>query len=196
MKRLILAIIILTAIASAEGQKNYALLVIDVQNFYFPGGRSELVEPEKAAEKAAIAISEARQTGNPVIFIQHKSASGMEINDLVKPVPGEKIFIKEEVNSFLGTGLKEYLDGLPADTLVICGMQTQMCVEAAVRAAHDFGFGVILLHDACATRNLKFGEREVSAADVHASTLATLKSYGTVLSVSEWIEKVQGNAIR
>ncbi len=196
MKRLILAIIILTAIASAEGQKNYALLVIDVQNFYFPGGRSELVEPEKAAEKAAIAISDARQTGNPVIFIQHKSASGMEINDLVKPMPGEKIFIKEEVNSFLGTGLKEYLDGLPADTLVICGMQTQMCVEAAIRAAHDFGFGVILLHDACATRNLKFGDREVAAADVHASTLATLKSYGTVLSVSEWIEKVQGNGIR
>ena len=196
MKRIILAIIILTAIASAEGQKNYALLVIDVQNFYFPGGRSELVEPEKAAEKAAIAISEARQTGNPVIFIQHKSASGMDINDLVKPVPGEKIFIKEEVNSFLGTGLKEYLDGLPADTIVICGMQTQMCVEAAVRAAHDFGFGVILLHDACATRNLKFGDREVAAADVHASTLATLKSYGTVLSVSEWIEKVQGNGIR
>lgn len=196
MKRLILAIIILTAIASAEGQKNYALLVIDVQNFYFPGGRSELVEPEKAAEKAAIAISDARQTGNPVIFIQHKSASGMEINDLVKPMPGEKIFIKEEVNSFLGTGLKEYLDGLPADTIVICGMQTQMCVEAAVRAAHDFGFGVILLHDACATRNLKFGDREVAAADVHASTLATLKSYGTVLSVSEWIEKVQGNGIR
>jgi len=178
MKRIILAIIILTAIASAEGQKNYALLVIDVQNFYFPGGRSELVEPEKSAEKAAIAISEARQTGNPVIFIQHKSASGMEINDLVKPMPGEKIFIKEEVNSFLG------------------GMQTQMCVEAAVRAAHDFGFGVILLHDACATRNLKFGDREVAAADVHASTLATLKSYGTVLSVSEWIEKVQGNGIR
>lgn len=196
MKRIILAIIILTAIASAEGQKNYALLVIDVQNFYFPGGRSELVEPEKAAEKAAIAISDARQTGNPVIFIQHKSASGMEINDLVKPMPGEKIFIKEEVNSFLGTGLKEYLDGLPADTIVICGMQTQMCVEAAVRAAHDFGFGVILLHDACATRNLKFGDREVAAADVHASTLATLKSYGTVLSVSEWIEKVQGNGIR
>ena len=188
MKRLILAIIILTAIASAEGQKNYALLVIDVQNFYFPGGRSELVEPEKAAEKASIAISEARQTGNPVIFIQHKSASGMEINDLVKPMPGEKIFIKEEVNSFLGTGLKEYLDGLPADTIVICGMQTQMCVEAAVRAAHDYGYSVILLHDACATRNLKFGDREVAAADVHASTLATLKSYGTVISVAEWIE--------
>ena len=68
-------------------------------------------------------------------------------------------------------------------------MQTQMCVEAAVRAAHDFGYQVILLHDACATRNLKFGDREVSAADVHASTLATLKSYAEVLSVEEWIQK-------
>lgn len=184
------------AIQVATGQKNYALLVIDVQDFYFPGGRSELVEPEKAAEKAAVAIREARETGNPVIFIQHKSASGMEINDIVKPAAGEKIFIKEEVNSFLGTGLKEYIDGLQVDTLVICGMQTQMCVEAAVRAAHDFGYNVLLLHDACATRNLKFGDREVAAADVHASTLATLKSYGTVVSVAEWTEKDQGKRNR
>ena len=196
MKSFILSIVFLAAFQYAAAQKEYALLVIDVQDFYFPGGRSELVEPEKAAEKAAVAIREAREAGNPVIFIQHKSASGMEINKLITPRPGEQIFVKEEVNSFMGTGLKEYLDSLQVDTLVICGMQTQMCVEAAVRAAHDFGFGVILLHDACATRNLKFGDREVAAADVHASTLATLKSYGTVLSVSEWIEKVQGNGIR
>lgn len=189
MKRLTIAFILFFAIAIAEGQKNYALLVIDVQNFYFPGGRSELVEPEKAAEMAALAIREARETGNPVIFIQHRSSSGMEINELVAPRPEEKIFVKEEVNSFLGTGLRDYIDGLSTDTLVICGMQTHMCVEAAVRAAHDFGYGVILLHDACATRNLKFGDREVAAADVHASTLATLRSYATVISVAEWIEK-------
>ncbi len=189
MKSFILSIVLLAAFQYAAAQKEYALLVIDVQNFYFPGGRSELVEPEKAAEKAAEAIREAREKGNHVIFIQHKSASGMEINEIVKPAAGEKIFVKEEVNSFLGTGLKEYIDGLAIDTLVICGMQTQMCVEAAVRAAHDYGYGVILLRDACATRNLRFGDREVSAADVHASTLATLKSYGTVLSVAEWIKK-------
>jgi nicotinamidase-related amidase len=189
MKSFILSIVLIASFQLAAAQKEYALLVIDVQNFYFPGGRSELVEPEKAAEYAALAIREARRSGNPVIFIQHKSASGMEIHELVAPQPGEKIFVKEEVNSFLGTGLKEYIDGLSVDTLVICGMQTQMCVEAAVRAAHDFGYSVILLHDACATRNLKFGDREVAAADVHASTLATLKSYGTVLSVAEWIQK-------
>ncbi len=49
-----------------------------------------------------------------------------------------------------------------------------------------YGYHVILLHDACATRNLKFGDREVIAADVHASTLATLKSYAQVISVEEW----------
>jgi nicotinamidase-related amidase len=186
MKRLIIALIMFSAIALAEGQKTYALLVIDIQDFYFPGGRSELVEPEKAAEKAVIAIRAARETGNPVIYIQHKSSAGMEINDIVKPAPGEKIFVKEEVNSFLGTGLKAYIDDLAVDSLVICGMQTQMCVEAAVRAAHDYGYVVVLLHDACATRNLKFGDREVSAADVHASTLAAMKSYAAVLSVAEW----------
>jgi nicotinamidase-related amidase len=189
MKSFILSLILCATFHYASAQKEYALLVIDVQNFYFPGGRSELVEPEKAAEKAGEAIRETRKTGNPVIFIQHKSASGMEINDIVKPAAGEKIFVKEEVNSFLGTGLKGYIDSLGIDTLIICGMQTQMCVEAAVRAAHDYGYGVILLHDACATRNLKFGDHEVAAADVHASTLATLKSYGTVLSVAEGIEK-------
>ena len=186
MKRIFLTLILISAIFNVVAQKNYALLVIDIQNFYFPGGRSELVEPGKAAEMAALAIDRAREMDKPVIFIQHKAASGMEINELVEPLPGEKIFVKEEVNSFLGTGLKEHIDSLEIDTLVICGMQTQMCVEAAARAAHDYGYHVILLHDACATRNLKFGDREISAADVHASTLATLKSYAQVISVEEW----------
>ena len=189
MKKIILSLALISAVNVMEAQKSHALLVIDIQNFYFPGGRSELVEPVQAAEKAAVAIAHARAENNPVIYIQHKSAAGMEINDLVKPAPGDAIFVKEEVNSFLGTGLAEHIKGLGSDTLVICGMQTQMCVEAAVRAASDLGWYVFLLHDACASRNLKFGDREVTAADVHASTLAAMKSYATVLSVEEWIKR-------
>ena len=188
MKKIILSLALISAVIVMEAQKSYALLVIDIQNFYFPGGRSELVEPVQAAEKAAVAIAHARAESNPVIYIQHKSTAGMEINALVKPAPGEAIFVKEEVNSFLGTGLAEHIKGLGVDTLVICGMQTQMCVEAAVRAAHDLGYSVVLLHDACASRNLKFGDREVTAADVHASTLAAMKSYAEVISVEDWIK--------
>ena len=113
----------------------------------------------------------------------------MEISDIVKPLPGETIFIKKEVNSFYGTGLLEHLKKLKVDTLVICGMQTHMCVEAAVRAAHDYEFKVILVHDACATRNLSFGGREVAAADVQTAVLAGMKSYGTIVCTEEWINK-------
>jgi nicotinamidase-related amidase len=189
MKRLFLFLVILSFVLLAEAQKQYALLIIDIQDFYFPGGRSELVEPASAAQKAAEAIDHARAAGTPVIYVQHKSAAGMEINNLVKPLPGEQIFVKEEVNSFLNTGLTEHVKALGVDTLVICGMQTHMCVEAAVRAAHDMGYAVVLLHDACATRNLRFGDREVAAADVHASTLATLRSYAEVVSVEEWLKR-------
>jgi len=189
MKRLLLFLVLLSFVLAAEAQKQYALLIIDIQDFYFPGGRSELVEPVSAAHKAAEAIGHARAAGTPVIYVQHKSAAGMEINNLVRPLSGEQIFVKEEVNSFLNTGLAEHVKALGVDTLVICGMQTHMCVEAAVRAAHDMGCAVVLLHDACATRNLRFGDREVAAADVHASTLATLRSYAEVVSVEEWLKR-------
>ena len=60
MKKIILSLALISAVIVMEAQKSYALLVIDIQNFYFPGGRSELVEPGQAAEKAAIAIAHAR----------------------------------------------------------------------------------------------------------------------------------------
>jgi nicotinamidase-related amidase len=189
MKRIILIVMALLVALPVIPQKKSALLVIDIQRFYFPGGSLPLVEPEKAAENALKAINKCRAENIPVIFIQHNSSAGMEISDIVKPVEGEAIFTKDEANSFLGTGLYDHLKKMDIDTLVICGMQTHMCVEAAVRAAHDFGFSVTLLHDACATRDLKFGDRVVSAADVHSSTLAAMKSYAGVVSTEEWIGK-------
>lgn len=175
--------------APVFAQQKYAVLVIDIQNFYFPGGSVPLVEPEKAAANAYRLIEKSRAEKNPVIFIQHNSSSGMEINDIVKPGEGEVIFTKNEPNSFVGTGLYDHLKKLEIDTLVICGMQTHMCVEAATRAAYDFGFKVILIHDACTTRNLSFGGREVVAADVHAAVLAAMKRYATVISTDEWLKQ-------
>ena len=188
IKNIVAALMLFVAVP-VHAQHKEALLIIDIQKFYFPGGSLPLVEPEKAAANAYTLIEKCRSENIPVIFIQHNSSSGMEISDIVKPEEGEVIFIKNEANSFLGTGLYDHLRKLGIDTLVICGMQTHMCVEAAVRAAHDYGFKVVLVHDACATRNLNFGDREVAAADVHASTLAAMKSYATVVSTEEWTGK-------
>jgi nicotinamidase-related amidase len=168
-----------------------ALVMIDIQDFYFPGGRSELVEPEKAAINAAKLLSEFRRQGRLIIHVRHNSESGGNINELVKPQSGEKIISKNAVNSFVGTDLLDYLKTNKIDSLVICGMQTHMCVEAVTRAASDLGFKCILIHDACATKDLKFEDKVIRAEDVHYSTLSTLKSYATIESTAEFLGKKQ-----
>ncbi len=183
------AIILLTILPSFAQQIKTALLLIDIQDFYFPGGRSELVEPVKAAENAAKLLAEFRKEGMLVVHVRHNSEPGGEINKLVQPVAAEKIVSKSAVNCFLGTDLLEFLRSEKVDSLVICGMQTHMCVDAATRAAADFGFKCILIGDACAAKDVKYGDRVVKAVDVHYSTLGTLKNYAKVESTVEFLNK-------
>ena len=189
MKKLLLsAVIIILAVLSLSAQTRHkALLVIDIQDFYFPGGKSALVEPEKAAANAALLLADFRKKGLLVIHVRHNSEPGGKINDIVKPLPDEQIISKDAVNSFVGTDLLDFLKTNKTDSLVICGMQTHMCVEAATRAASDYGFKCILVHDACATKDLKFGDKTIKAEDVHYSTLSTLKNYAVVESTSEYL---------
>jgi len=190
MKKLLIlfTLFISSVILTVKGQTT-ALLIIDIQDFYFPGGRSALVEPEKAAINAAKLLDFFRKENFPVIHVRHNAETGGKINEIVKPLPEEKVFSKDEVNCFSGTGLNDYLKTLNTDTLVICGMQTHMCVEAAVRAGTDLGYKTILVHDACATKDLRFGDNVIKAADVHFSTLATLRSYAKVVSVAEFLKE-------
>ena len=171
-----------------DGQKS-ALLLIDIQDFYFPGGKSALVEPEAAARNAALLLEKFRKENKLVVHVRHNSEPGGKINDAVKPQAGEKIITKNEVSVFKGTDLPDFLLMNSIDTLIICGMQTHMCVEAATRAASDLGYSCILVHDACATKDLRFGDKLIKASDVHFSTLATLRSYARVVSTAEYLKK-------
>jgi nicotinamidase-related amidase len=185
---LIIALTLLTHHISAQ-TGNKALLIIDIQDFYFPGGKSALVEPEKAAANAALLLNSFRKENLLVIHVRHNSESGGKINDLVKPLSTEKIISKDAVNCFINTDLLDFLKTNKTDTLVICGMQTHMCVEAATRAASDLGFHCILISDACATKDLKFGERVIRSEDVHYSTLSTLRNYSLIKTTAEYLKK-------
>ena len=185
---IILSIISLMGKTQSIDSLKTALLIVDVQYFYFSGGKSELVEPQAAADNAAKLLAYFRQKGWPVVHVKHQSTHQSDIHETVKPVDGEKIFTKKEVSSFNGTGLDEYLKSIGVKNLVICGMQTHMCVEAAVRAGYDLGYNVTLVHDACATKNLKWGDEVVPAKMVHLATLVTLKSYGRVISTQEFLK--------
>jgi len=173
-----------------ENQKKTALLVIDVQDFYFPGGDMELKNPEIAAANTVRLIDRSRESRIEVIFIKHKYEPGGNIYKTIVPTKFERVYTKTKINSFIGTDLRAYLEERDIGSLVICGMQTHMCVEAATRAAVDLGYTCTVVHDACATRDLSFGDKIVSAEDVHLSTLSTLKSYAKVVSTDEFLESV------
>jgi len=177
-------------VMAQENQKKRALLVIDVQEFYFPGGDMELKDPEAAAANMVKLINHARESKTEVIFIKHKYEPGGNIHPSIIPMKFERVYTKTKINSFIGTELKDYLEERDIGSLVICGMQTHMCVEAATRAAADLGYGCTVVHDACATRDLVFGDKTVRAEDVHAATLSTLKSYARVVSTDEYIESL------
>ncbi len=162
-----------------------ALLLIDIQNDYFPGGRMELFGPLEAAAKAAALLGFFRRNGFPVVHIAHESVrpgatfflpgtEGQEIHSLVRPEDGECVITKNFPNSFRETPLLEHLRRLDVSCLAIAGMMTHMCVAATTRAAVDLGFDCRLIHDATATRDSSFADRTVPAPQVKAAFLAAL----------------------
>jgi nicotinamidase-related amidase len=184
-----------------------ALLVIDIQKDYFPGGKFPLVNPEEAAKKAYMLLQCFREHGGRHVHIQHislkpdatffiKGDNGSDIHDLVAHFEGEPIIYKHEPNSFLNTDLLELLKGWGVERVVITGMMTHMCVDATTRAASDLGFQVIIAEDACATRDLKYGETVIPADLVHKSFLAALKSYGKVMKSEEVIALLAGEMVK
>jgi len=167
-----------------------ALLIVDIQEFYFPGEGPGLVNAEAASENAKEILQIFRENKKQIVHVRHKASKGFEIHKNVFPLENEKVITKQEVNSFNGTDLLEFLQSNDINRLVIIGMQTHMCLEAAVRAAYDFGFECIVVEDACATRDLTFDGKTVKAEDVHASTLATLTlgGYTKVFTTEKFLE--------
>jgi nicotinamidase-related amidase len=180
-----------------------ALLVIDIQNFYFEQGLVPLTGSVEAAQRASRVLDAFRAKRLTIVHVRHVPTSvaivegepadpQYRIRPVVVPVAGEKIISKRHANSFRDTDLLDYLREKGIKKLVIVGMQTHMCVEAASRAATDLGFDVTVVHDACATRPLEFGGQHVPAAQVHATALAAINgSYGRVISVEQLLKELQ-----
>jgi len=167
-----------------------ALLLIDIQYFYYPGSPGVLVNPELASANASLVLKKFREAGQVVVHVRHNAKAGGEIYPDVAPRNDEKVITKNHVNSFLETDLLEYLQQHNIKRLIICGMMTHMCVEGTTRAASDIGFECIVIGDACATRDLKFGDTVIPAEQVHFSTLSTIAyAYGKVMNTKQFLDE-------
>ena len=172
--------------------QNSALIIIDIQDFYFPDGDLPLEEPLAAAMNAGLLLEQFRKQGDKIVHIRHNYEPGGAIHQYVDPASHELVISKDQVNAFRDTSLDEVLRADSITKLVICGMQTHMCVEAAVRAGNDLGYEIVLVEDACATRSLNYNGTQIEANDVHNSTLATLKSYARIIKVSDYLIETSG----
>lgn len=178
-----------------------ALLLIDIQNDYFPGGNMEVSGSVEASLRAREVLDFSRKRAMPVIHVRHVSVrpgatfflpgtKGAEIHENLRPLHTEPLIEKNYPNSFRDTPLCGILEKEGVTRLVIAGMMTHMCVDATVRAAFDYGFGCTLVHDACATRQLFFGGATVPAAHIQAAFLAALNGiYARVISAREFIAR-------
>lgn len=183
MKKLLNLILILFILQNLAFSKQNdsiktALLIVDIQDFYFPGEGPGLHNAIPVSLKAKEVLQNFREKKQLVVHIRHLAEKGFDIHKNVAPFDGEKIITKKYVNSFQNTDLLTYLKTNNINRIVIIGMQTQMCVEAATRAGADLGFECVLIHDACATRDVTYAGKTVKADDVQTSTLATIKDGG------------------
>ncbi|WP_370576083.1 cysteine hydrolase family protein [Methanomethylovorans sp.] len=177
-----------------------ALLLIDIQKDYFQDGSMEVPGSIKAVHAAQRLLDLFRVRDLPIVHVQHISTrkgatfflpdtDGADFHESVLPRSNEAVIRKHFPNSFRDTALNEHLQAKGIKELYICGMMSQMCIDATVRAAFDKGYACTVAHDACAARGLAFNSGNIDANSVHGAYMAALGSvYAKVLSVNEIIE--------
>jgi nicotinamidase-related amidase len=171
-----------------------ALIVVDIQNDYFPGGKWPLVGAEAAADNAVRVIQAARDAGDFIVHIRHEFSSddapffapgseGARLHPKVLNLEHEPVVLKHFANAFRETGLQALLKDKGVENLLIIGSMSHMCIDATTRAAADLGYKVKVIEDACASRDVEFNGTVVPAAQVHAAFMSALGfAYAEVLT--------------
>ena len=135
-----------------------ALVVIDIQNDYFPGGTLPLWQAEETEARILDAIAQARAAGDRVILVRHlapagsglfaEDSAGSEIRPAVLAAAGDApVVIKRFADSFQQTQLADHLDGV--EDLLICGMMTQNCVVFTAMSRDADPYRVRVIGDLC-----------------------------------------------
>ncbi|RYH01612.1 cysteine hydrolase [Salipiger sp. IMCC34102] len=173
-----------------------AIVVIDLQNEYWPDGNLPLEGIDAAAANAARVIAHGRAVGDLIVNVRHEmpgapvfvpGSTGVEIHEAVTPGPGEPVITKNFPNAFRETGLQELLVEKGIEEVIVIGAMSHMCIDATTRAANDLGYKTVTIHDACATRELVFDGMTVPADKVHAAIMAALAFfYGEVISTADF----------
>lgn len=127
-----------------------ALLVIDVQQAMIDDHPARM---DEFLLNIKMLIDAAHKSGTEVIYVRHDGGegdtlaygtSGWQLDKSLSPRDSERVFDKRFSSAFRQTGLQEYLTARNISRLVICGMQTEYCVDTSIKVAFEFNFEVVV----------------------------------------------------
>lgn len=185
-------------------ERHRALLVIDVQNEYFPGGALPVTDPPGSLPRILDAMDAATAAGVPVVVIRHTEPAGQglfeyetagwELRPEIVERPHDHLVDKRLPGSFTGTDLETFLRTRQIDTVAVAGYMTQMCCDTTARQASHLGLNVEFLSDATGTLSIENEAGRIDGAALHNAVLVTQQSgFAKVLPGREWIEEVSRN---
>jgi nicotinamidase-related amidase len=166
-----------------------ALLIIDVQQALCSGDEAAF-DIDSVVDRINEVATKARAAGAPVICIQHEDdgtlafgTQGWQLYERLVTRPHDIRLRKTASDSFHRTDLQALLQSQNVDTLVVCGLQSEFCVDTTVRRALALGYPVTLVADAHSTvANGILSAAQISAH--HNHTLASLGSFGPRVTAS------------
>ncbi|MDM5155298.1 cysteine hydrolase family protein [Bacillus sp. DX1.1] len=166
-----------------------ALIVIDVQEGMYTVG-VPVHHGKELLEKLSDVIDQCRSHNIPVIYVQHngpkghpleKGESGWHIHSKIAPVSNEVIVEKETPDSFYETNLREVLQKEEIEQLIICGLQTEYCVDTTVRRAFSEGYKTTLIRDAHST----FDSEQLGAEQIVLHHNKVLGSFADIVDLKD-----------
>ncbi len=177
-----------------------ALLFIDWQRGFVELAETLARNNPQAEENAARLLAHWRAQNWPVIHVRHNSREadsplregrlGFDFRGFAQPAEGEPEFVKRVHSAFIGTGLEAFLREQGIARLVISGVRTDHCVSTSARMAHDLGFEVLVVGDACHAFACATPDGHIiDAQTVHDVNLASLHGeFGRVVETEALLE--------
>ena len=183
--------------------RDAVLLVVDVQQGFDQYNESLHRNNPDLERNIARLLDTWRATGRRVVYVQHVSRQpqsplrpnqpGVEIKPEVQPRPGEEVVQKSVNSAFIGTTLEADLRAAGVSTLVVTGMQTNLCVSTTARMAGNLGFDTIVVSDATATFDNKGPDGRLFPAQLlHDVALADLNGeFATIVGTNEILKNLE-----
>lgn len=172
-----------------------ALVIIDVQKGMFPP-EDPVFKGEEIVSRIAAFAGKARAAGFPVVLVQHSgrkgdslepNTEGWQLRDEILSVNSEPVVHKDTPDSFFNSELDLVLKSMDVNRVVICGIQTELCVDTTCRSAFSHGYKVVLLSDCHST----WKRGDITPQQLIANTNSIIsKWFGDIMTADDAEEKI------